>query len=75
MSNGNTAAASGGIGIFGMMFIALFVGKIFEIGAVGSWSWWLITAPLWGPGALVLAMVVFLFSISFFFRAILSLFK
>jgi len=56
MSQNN--ASSGGIGIFGLMFVALFVGKVFEIGAVASWSWWWITAPLWGPIAFVI--VVFL---------------
>ena len=63
--SGNGTVSNGGIGIFGLMFIALFVGKIFEIGQVGTWSWWLITAPLWGfPVALFLVtatLVVFAF--------------
>ena len=55
MSEGNSAAAAGssGIGIFGLMFIVLFAGKVFDLGAVASWSWWWITAPLWGPIAAI----------------------
>ncbi len=60
MSEGNTAAASSGIGIFGLMFIALFVGKVFEIGQVATWSWWIITAPLWGFPVFLISIPVVL---------------
>ena len=48
-----SSSSSGGIGILGMMFIVMFVGKIFEIGPVATWSWWWVTSPLWG-GVLVI---------------------
>jgi len=41
----STNSNSGGIGIFGMTFI-LFLGL--KITGYIDWSWWLITAPLWG---------------------------
>jgi len=74
MNNGNTAAASGGIGIFGLMFIALFVGKIFEIGAVASWSWWIITMPLWGPTAFFFGIVLVIVTFAFLFGLTAKLF-
>ena len=54
--NKSSPTSSGGIVLFKMMFIVLFVGKVFEIGAVADWSWWLITAPLWAPTLLVLSV-------------------
>lgn len=35
--------------LFGTMFLILFTLKLAEIGAVATWSWWLVTAPLWAP--------------------------
>jgi len=63
MSDNNTS--SGGIGTLGMMFIALFVGKIFAIDPVATWSWWIITAPLWGIPALILGFVAVCFCFAF----------
>ena len=31
------------------VFIILLICKAFDIGNVGDWSWWIITAPLWIP--------------------------
>lgn len=50
MSN-SSSSSSGGIGFFGVMFI-LFLGL--KLTGHIDWSWWWITAPLWGPLAVVL---------------------
>jgi len=50
-----TASASGGVGFFGLLFIALLVLKLTH---VIDWSWWWITAPLWGGFALVLLVLL-----------------
>ena len=42
-----------GIGFMGLLFIALLVLKLCK---VITWSWWWITAPLWG--GLVLIFIV-----------------
>lgn len=47
MSNSNTS--SRGIGIFGILFIVFLTLKLAEVGAVATWSWWWVTAPLWAP--------------------------
>ena len=47
--------ASGGIGLFGLMFL-LFLGL--KLGGVINWSWWWVTAPLWGPLALGLSIFI-----------------
>ena len=38
-----------GIGIGGILFLIFLTLKLTGIGAVASWSWWWITAPLWIP--------------------------
>jgi hypothetical protein len=45
-------SSSSGVSFFGLLFIAFLVLKLC---AVIDWSWWWITAPLWGP--LVFAVV------------------
>ena len=38
------------------MFLVFLVMKLAEIGAVATWSWWWVTAPLWGPALLALGI-------------------
>lgn len=57
----NNASSSGGIGFFGLLFIVFLVLKLTH---VIDWSWWWITAPLWG-GA-VIFLVVFIVALSVF---------
>lgn len=54
-----TTASSSGIGFFGILFLILFVLKlgVFDT-QVQDWSWWWVTAPLWGPLAFVIALLV-----------------
>jgi len=49
MSN-SSGSKNGGIGILGMLFV-LFVGL--KLTHNIDWSWWWVTAPLWGPLAIV----------------------
>ena len=46
---------TGGIGFTGLLFITFLVLKLTE---VIDWSWWWVTAPLWGGLALVILIVV-----------------
>lgn len=48
------SSSSGGIGITGVLFIVFLVLKLT---GVIRWSWWWVTAPLWGGLALWLAFV------------------
>ena len=52
-----TASASGGIGFCGALFIALLVLKLTH---VIDWSWWWITAPLWGGFAIFIVICIVL---------------
>lgn len=62
MANRNSSGGVIGMGFFSLLFL-LFLGlKLGEVGVVAGWSWWWVTAPLWGPLALVLV---------FFFVAVL----
>ena len=56
---GNEKVTKGGISFCGLFFLILFVLKVAKIGAVANWSWWWITAPLWGGFALGLAILLF----------------
>ncbi len=57
MANGASAGANGSgfLGILLILFIAL---KLIGIEPVGSWSWWWVMAPFWGPIALICAFLV-----------------
>lgn len=52
MKNNNT---SGGIGFWGVLGVAFIVLKLT---GVIQWSWWLVLAPLWGPFALAVVIVI-----------------
>ena len=54
MSDKNSSAG-GGIGFFGAMFLIFLTLKL--IGTI-NWSWWWVTAPLWGPITLIILIVV-----------------
>lgn len=53
-----TVRTGGGMGLLGWLFIVFLVLKLNPGGnldtPVADWSWWLVTAPLWGPLALFL---------------------
>ena len=61
-----TASASGGVGFCGLLFIALLVLKLTH---VIDWSWWWITAPLWGGAALFIIAVILIVLISAWFSS------
>jgi hypothetical protein len=54
MSNSNSSS-SGGVGFFGLMFLILMTLKLTNY---IDWSWWWVTAPLWGGFALIFIIIV-----------------
>jgi len=61
MKEEKTKVSGNGIGFFGALFLIflwlkLNPGSNFDT-PVQDWSWWWVTAPLWGP--LVLALAIF----------------
>ena len=62
MANSNQQAQQGGVGILGLLFV-LFVGL--KLTGVIGWSWWWVTAPIWGPAVavLVFAIIALIFAI------------
>ena len=46
---------SGGMSLMSGMFL-LFLGL--KLGKVIDWSWWWVTAPLWGSAALILLIAI-----------------
>jgi drug/metabolite transporter (DMT)-like permease len=57
-SNGNSSSSSSGISFSGLLFIVFLVLKLTNI---IDWSWWWITAPLWGWLAMVVVGVSWYF--------------
>jgi hypothetical protein len=49
---------SSGISFAGLLFL-LFLGlKLGGVGQVATWSWWWVTAPLWGGVAIVIGLIL-----------------
>ncbi|WP_327139307.1 hypothetical protein [Nocardia sp. NBC_01327] len=48
-------ASAGGIGFTGALFIALLVLKVTH---TVSWSWWWITAPVWGSVLVAVLLIL-----------------
>ena len=66
---------SNSISFLGLLFI-LFLGlKLAGIGQVAKWSWWWVTAPLWGGPVLVIGIVITALVLGFFGGLIFRLIK
>ena len=59
----NSKNSSQGIGIFTLLFLIFLVLKLCN---VIDWSWWWVTAPLWGVFALIFGVVFSVFFIVLF---------
>ena len=60
-------SSGGGIGFSGLLFIVFLVLKLtYTI----DWSWWWVTAPLWGGIAILLAIVVIAAIVAFLIGAL-----
>lgn len=55
-------SSSGGIGFFGLLAIVFITLKLLGIIA---WSWWWVTAPIWGPFLLVVVIGMIVIGLSF----------
>lgn len=62
-----TSNSSGGIGLGGAVFIVFLVLKLTD---KIDWSWWWVTAPLWGAVAMVVALALTLIVVSVPFRLV-----
>jgi len=51
----DTSNSSGGIGVAGLLGVVFVTLKLTH---TIDWSWWWVTAPFWGPAALVLALFI-----------------
>ena len=62
MSEKQSSSSSSGIGIAGWLFLLFTALKLCH---VIDWSWWWVTAPLWGTAALVVVTLVGVCAIPF----------
>lgn len=61
MSNERSTASSSGVTSGFLLFLVFLVLKLTH---VIDWSWWWITAPLWGGLALVVAIVLIVLAVA-----------
>lgn len=59
-----SSSSGGGVSILGVVGIIFVVCKIFEIGPIASWSWWLVTLPFWGVFAFFACIVIIFFALA-----------
>ena len=52
------SSGTGGVGFCGLLFLVFLVLKLTH---VIDWSWWWITAPLWGGLALFILIIIIVF--------------
>lgn len=58
-------------GILGMAFLIMLSAKCF--GYAPDLSWWIITAPFWGPFAFCIGFFAFFYMVMFFAAGVLGL--
>lgn len=58
MKNQNTTVVSKGLGLGTLVFLVFLTLKLAEVGRVATWSWWAVTAPLWVPALLTIAVII-----------------
>ena len=64
MSNKSRNTVLGtGLTFMQVLFLVFLVLKLTETTVVASWSWWLVTAPLWAGFALIFVVWVIFFII------------
>jgi hypothetical protein len=59
----NNSTSSGGVGFFGLMFLILMTLKLTNY---IDWSWWWVTAPLWGGFVIILIVILIIVFIKSF---------
>jgi len=69
MSANPTPARSTGVGFGGLLFLVFLTLKLTH---VIDWSWWWVTAPLWGTFTLVIVAMVLTFVGAFIWYYILG---
>ncbi len=59
----DNSSSSGGVGFFGLMFLILMTLKLTNY---IDWSWWWVTAPLWGGFALIILIALIVVFVKMF---------
>ena len=62
----NNKVIGTGLTFMQILFLIFLVLKLLEISIVATWSWWWITAPLWGGIALFFVFWVIIMIFMFF---------
>jgi hypothetical protein len=63
----SNSGGGGGVGLLGLVFVVFLTLKL--TGHI-DWSWWWVTAPLWGPLALTVAVGIGMILVVMLFAAL-----
>lgn len=66
MANNETKTSTG----VSATFLLFLVFLVLKLTGVITWSWWWVTAPLWVPMALIVAIGVVVFAVAFLYYLI-----
>lgn len=66
MSESSKSITIGGTGFFNLLFLVFLVLKLTK---VIDWSWWWITAPLWGQVVFVILVAILVVGIGVFLES------
>lgn len=72
MNNKKTVRVSSGVSLSTVVFIVFLILKLTN---VIDWSWWWVTAPLWIPFAVLIAICTVLFIVGVFIGIIRGIVK
>lgn len=64
-TNAKVTASRNSIGLGTILFLIFLVLKLTNY---ITWSWWWVTAPLWMPAAIVIAVMIFIFIVALIFK-------
>jgi hypothetical protein len=67
MSNSNSSASSGGIGLFTVVGIVFVVLKLVGVAPIAGWSWLWVLSPFWIGFVLAIAFLVLFVGLGAFF--------
>lgn len=71
MANEKVVIKQYSFSLFVLVFIVFLTLKLAEVGQVATWPWWAVALPLWGPFA-VLAALVMVLAVVFLFLHLLG---
>jgi len=72
MAENKTTGFTFNLGLPGLVFVVFLVLKLID---KIDWSWWWVTAPLWGPVVLLFSISTLLFTVYVLIKCFMGIFR